>query len=201
MKPLQLWIPAFNTYNLYDSEFRKDLERAMKQWRGEERIWLHPKFKKTTSWVRESTNIVETAIPSKTFNLFTVVHVSEDGYLYPPAGPGIPTEWEGKLPNNLLNQWLKTESPIPITPKIDHNISVPIPMNDKVIYVEIPFYFSPGPVVPITDVDENSGKISTRWPPEELKHLETISIESESKDLFGPYIWESISAEVPIERL
>jgi hypothetical protein len=70
MKPLQLWIPAFNTYNLYDSQFRKDVERAMKQWRGEERIWLHPKFKKTTSGVRESINIVETAIPSKTFNLF-----------------------------------------------------------------------------------------------------------------------------------
>ncbi|WJW97219.1 hypothetical protein [Priestia aryabhattai] len=195
MKPIQLWLPYLQTRSWFDAPFKRDIERAMKSWKGEERIWLLPSCKEKTCWVREETNIVECAIPSETFNLITVVHISEEGYMYPPGGNCIPTEWEGQIPNDLLEQWLNAEYPFFIKAKKEYKINMPIIKNKKVVFAEMSLPLSPGSSIPISSVDEEKGKISFQWPPENSMLVDSISPESESRELLGNYMWQHNSQE------
>ncbi|WP_432693986.1 hypothetical protein ACRBU7_14390 [Priestia aryabhattai] len=195
MKPIQLWLPYLQIHSWFDPAFKRDIERAMKLWQGEERIWLLPGCKEKICWIRKQTDIIECAIPSETFNLITVVHVSKEGYMYPPGGTCIPTEWKGELPANLLEQWLNADYPFFIKAKDEYKTPIPLIKNGKVIYTELPLPLSPGSAIPISAIDEETGKVSVRWPPENSGLVDTISPESESRELLGNYMWKHNSTE------
>lgn len=191
MRQIQIWLPLLN--NSWDiPSFKRDIERAQKNWCGEDRIWFLPGFKEIKRWQNEKTTLFECAIPSETFNLITVVNVSKDGKMHPSKGDSIPENWNGNLPQNLFELWINTGNPRLISTNNTFRITTPAYIRNELFYVEREVKLPPGPSVPFSIIDEKKREVSLSWPPEG-RIVESISPEAESKELFGEYKWEDKS--------
>ncbi|OIJ16501.1 hypothetical protein BKP45_21070 [Anaerobacillus alkalidiazotrophicus] len=188
MKPFQIWLPLFNI-SWETPSFSRDVERAQRSWDGEDRIWLIPGLKEVKRWsIKEGLSTFnECAIPSETFNNITIVNVSKNRTFFPQEGNGIPGEWGGNFPENLLNLWVSSN---PTFISIDNKFKMNIPffINDKVAYKEVIRTMPPGPIIPITKVDKEDLLVELKWTPN--NNIESISPEVESSEFFGKYKWE-----------
>ncbi|QTL47328.1 hypothetical protein [Priestia aryabhattai] len=197
-KPIQLWLPLLNV-SWYDPSFSRDIQWAQKEWWGEGYIWLRPDLKETKRWTESigPFNFHNCAFPSETFNLITVVNVTKEGIMHPLKGNAIPNTWNGRLPKNLLEQWLNTPSPslVPTqTGEPSFELRVPYFQKDKMVYRNVSVLLNPGPAVPVNKIDMSTQTINFQWPPKEsrLAHVDRIvSLEAESKELFGHYSWDN----------
>ncbi|PGR23028.1 hypothetical protein COC52_24860 [Priestia megaterium] len=191
MKPIQLWLPLLNVS--WDTpSFSRDIERAQKNWIGEDRIWLLPGLKEVKRWSSQ-VNIFtfkECAIPSESFNVINVIDVTKQRTMYPPGGSTIPENWQGKLPENLLNLWLSSSEFAFISTENSFKMKLPFFTDTAVTYKEMELCFPPGPSVPISKLDEKERKAVLKWPPEEIKLIDSVSPEAESSEFFGKYMWE-----------
>lgn len=185
-----MWLPWLNNWS--SSAFLRDIERAQKKWELEDRIWLYPNLKEKKKWIREfyGFTFTECAIPSETLNFIDVVRVSNDGDMYPPFVKGIPQEWKGKLPTNLLLQWLNSDNPSPIQANDSFEMHAPFFYQDQVIFRKVPVNLSPGPIFPTTDINEEKKEIVFGWPPNEGNIIDTVSPEAESYKILGQYSWD-----------
>jgi len=64
--PIQIWIPFLWTSPL-DATFARDFQRAQREWRGEQYVWLDPDVSEVRRWMqREEGGLPEYAclVPS-----------------------------------------------------------------------------------------------------------------------------------------
>ncbi|RID89025.1 hypothetical protein D1953_00150 [Peribacillus asahii] len=196
MKPIQLWLPFFN--KSWDTpSFSRDIQRAQRNWLGEDRIWLLPGLNEVKRWSK-SVSIFkyhECAIPSETLNCITVVNVSKDGAFYPPIGNPIPEKWKGIIPTNLLNLWLNSSNFGFVSAKKTINLPLPFFKENEVIYKEVEIGLTPGPSFPISEFDEETHEVVLKLTSDENSSVEIISPEAESLKLNGPYQWDNQPTE------
>ncbi len=98
---IQVWALMFEI-SPFEEAFSRDLQRAKREWRDEDRIWLVPGTEQVARWdVGEGGRFSECLIPSETMNLISVIHVDEGRRTYPPIG--LPEGWPNPLPRRILS--------------------------------------------------------------------------------------------------
>lgn len=106
MRPLQVWFPAIEP-SIDVPEVRRDAERAFREWKNEDVVWLLPHLHETIRW-REGPNRV-LAVPSECWEYIEVLHVGANGYV---SGPGAAHRFrDGRLDKGLLRAWLNSGRP------------------------------------------------------------------------------------------
>lgn len=191
MRPIQLWLPLLNVS--WDTpSFSRDIQRAQREWLGEDKVWLLPGLKETKRWCLQAgvSTYKECAIPSESFNVITIADVSNNTGMYPPVDTALPKDWNGKLPHNLLDLWLNSDDPAFGSTNNHFKMNLPFFSDEKVFFREVDVGFSPGPSFPIADINEENNEIRLKWPPDDSNIIESISPEAESREVFGKYRWE-----------
>lgn len=183
MRPFQLWLPNV-TGTLALPEVQRDRERAFKAWRGEDVVWLLPSWEKPVRWVEDKVRKV-LGIPAEQLDRLDVYHVGESGYVW---GRGAQARFpEGRV-EGLLDAFLNVDRLGGIefyTAPDELQLPVPQIEDAKVVYKPRKLRLEPGPVMPITGIDEETRTVSMRWPPDETR-CPTVSPEAESREHFGP---------------
>ena len=183
LAPVEVWAPFFSISPL-DESFSRDLHRAHREWRGEDRIWLMPYTEKTERWdVGDDGRFSERLIPAESMNLISVIHVDEGRRTWPPLA--LPESSTNVLPEGLYRQWLNARPIVSFGPK-SIALSVPTVTGDRVSYAEEKFDMEPGPIMPIAGVDERSRSTVSIWPPIDNNTVPPVSPETESSNFFGP---------------
>ena len=182
--PVQVWNP-FLWVSPLDDTFSRDWQRAQREWRGEEHIWLDPDVTAVKRWVLREENVLpiyECLVPSESINGFSVIHIDEGRRVHPFLP--LPDEWQNTLPLALYKQWLGT-LPDLIEGRDSIPLIWPVVSNDNVSYKECNVHVEPGPMLNITSVHENDGSFTSAWPPPNIEAPPTISPEMESRRLYG----------------
>lgn len=197
---VQVWLPLFELTPL-NAAYARDLQRAQKEWRGEPVIWLLPDIREVKRWYWDFRwfRFWECAVPSETINRILVLHVTEEGFCYPPIGIGLPQSWEGKIPEGLFRKWLNAGR-VSLVPGLKEiKTTRPVFEGDRLSYEERLLKVEPGPVVPIVSFDENTGEFTCAWPPPGSHLPSSVSPETESQEICGPVVWEEkpLSPELP----
>jgi hypothetical protein len=188
MKPLQIWLPAFDPEISYDDLWR-DLQRAQHLWQGESTVWLLPWLREPVRWrLEDQPALSELAIPAESLNRIDIFHVGENGYLHgnerfmrfaEPQINALLKDWlnllDGTKPRGL-EQCLVPEWVEFYIPKLDE-----LP---KINYVPFDIRVGPAEVLPIKSSPAEQ-TISFRWPPEGFP-LPTISPAAESRTSADP---------------
>ncbi len=105
-RPLvQLWIP-FQHFSILNEDFRFNIEKAALEWKGEDRIWLMPNIQKIHRW--KNGLLSEMAIPSKSFNLISIIHINQDREIFPLNPIGLPKSWT-IMPKDFINFFIASE--------------------------------------------------------------------------------------------
>jgi len=187
---VQLWLPLFEV-SVFNDEFRRDLQRAQNAWQGEQFVWLLPDIKEVRrwSWKFDGWHYRELAVPSETLNRIHVVHVTKEGYCFPPYGQGLPDSWNGVIPPELFRLWLNTALPSLIPGRKELKLLRPVFDSDRVKYEERTLEIPPGPVLPIVSFDEKTRRATCKWPPGD-GFPPPVSPEAESIKAMGPFTWE-----------
>ncbi|NIQ83102.1 MAG: hypothetical protein GTN93_34545, partial [Anaerolineae bacterium] len=134
--PVQVWAPLFQVSPL-DEAFSRDLQRAQREWRGEDRIWLMPGAKRVDRWVvGKEGDFSECLVPSEEMNLMSVIYVDEDRRLFPPLR--LPDDCQNALPKGLYRKWLNA-TPAFVKGPASVPLAVPVVADDRVSYVEETF--------------------------------------------------------------
>ncbi len=190
--PVQVWAPFFQVSPL-DELFSRDLHRAQREWRGEDRIWLMPDAKLVARWdVGKDGRFSECLIPSEGINLISVTHVDEGGRTSPPLV--LPGDWQNALPKGLYRKWLNATPVVMEGPK-SVALTVPVVADDRVSYVEETFEIEPGPIMPIAAMDESDRVTMSTWPPPGTNAVPPVSPETESSHFFGPLRRERVAID------
>jgi len=190
--PLQLWLPLLSFDFLGGPSFR-DLQRAQEEWKGEHRIWLLPEAPAVIRWACQigPYSFHEMAVQSETFNVLSVIHVDDEGNCFPSAGDLLLESWEGRLPADLLMQWLNQK--FFITPgKKKIKINVPDISGRKVKYKQRTIKLSPGPSLRISQLTDD-GKFKMAWPDGKSELARSVNPEEEIRDYRGLPEWEATS--------
>ncbi len=189
---IQIWALLFEI-SPFEEAFSRDLQRAQREWRDEDRIWLIPGAEQVARWdVGEGGRFSECLIPSETMNLISVIHVDEGRRTYPPVG--LPEDWPNPLPEGLYRQWLNATPLIMEGPK-SLRLSIPVASGEGVSYVEETFDMEAGPIMPIAGVDEQARFTLLAWPPAGADAVPPVSPETESRDFFGPLRRQRVLAD------
>ncbi len=189
---IQVWALMFEI-SPFEEAFSRDLQRAKREWRDEDRIWLIPGAERVARWpVGEGGRFSECLIPSETMNLISVIHVDEGRRTYPPIG--LPEDWPNLLPEGLYWQWLNATPLITEGPK-SLRLRIPVARGERVSYVEETFYMEAGPIMPIAGVDEQARLTLLAWPQAGAEAVAPVSPETESRQFFGPLRRERVRAD------
>lgn len=183
MKPLQVWLPAFDAEVLTDALWR-DLGRTQQQWRGETTVWLLPGLREAMRWeTPERPWSTELAIPAETLNRIDVFHIGDNGYLH---GSGRYPRFFSASTDNLLDSWLNL-----LDNSEEHGIQlrscptkipfeVPRFEQNRVFYSDLEVEIGPAEAMPIKVASQEERRIEGRWPPPGFP-LPTISPSAESR--------------------
>ena len=189
---IQVWAPFFEI-SPFEEAFSRDLQRAKREWRDEDRIWLIPGAEQVARWdVGEGGRFSECLIPSETMNLMSVINVDEGRRTYPPLT--LPEDWQNSLPEGLYRQWLNATPLIMEGPK-SLSLSIPVARGERVSYVEETFEMEPGPIMPIAGVNERARLTLLAWPPAGTDAVPPVSPETESRNFYGPLRRERLPAD------
>ncbi|WP_173297445.1 hypothetical protein [Thermanaeromonas sp. C210] len=141
-----------------NAAYARDLQRAQKEWRGEPVIWLLPDMKEVKRWYWDFRRfrLWECAVPSETINRILVLHVTEEGFCYPPVEIGLSQSWEGKIPEDLFRKWLNVGRVSLVPGCREIKITRPVFEGDRVSYEERLLEVEPGQVMPIVSLVENT---------------------------------------------
>ena len=184
----QLWLPYF-PMSPFNGANARDLQRAKKEWNNEQRIYLSPDYENVSrlKFRNEKGFLVMRGmtIPSETTNIIEVINVDNEGNHFPPSSPGIPEEWKGKVPENLVLRWLNSKPPKLFTMKeitlLFPEINSSLTENSKIELIEKKFV--PGTfIVPTFGIDEELHSALFKWPPENSSLPITVSPGSEIKE-------------------
>jgi hypothetical protein len=174
-EPIQLWLPLLN-FSVFNDTMMRDLQRAKLKWNGQDRIWLLPEIEETKSW--QIGTFLELAVPSESFNIISILNVDEEDNIYFNADGMLPKEWK-KIPDDLLEQWLKAPLPDCITWIDSFKIRMPF-ISEKTVEYEIrEHYLKPASSFPMK-IDGDEFEINLT--PKSKKNY--ISLEYEGKDRF-----------------
>jgi len=184
MKPLQVWLPAFDP--MVSSPARKrDLQRAQRSWRGETTVWLLPDLKAEARWQTPGCPFsFELAVPSETFDRIDIHHVGKNGGLF-----GNYLRFPARTLGDFLGAWLNLR-----------NRPEGLGINYYLVPEEIPFiaptiegdtavyrlgWIKVGPAnfIPLEISPDRRFQFS--WPPPGVP-FETVSPSSESLEAAGP---------------
>jgi hypothetical protein len=182
MKPLQVWLPTLHS-TLRSPEDRRDLARAVREWRGELTVWLLPELGQTVRWQEDPFRRF-VAVPSEHFERVDVHHVGSNGYV---VGRGSEVIFPDGRVDGLLDAWLKVRRLGLVLPPDSLVITdVPEIQGTKVVYRRRELKLGPFGSLPLTLADGQEGKFSCRWPPESV-HYESVSADAESEEMYGPF--------------
>ncbi len=182
---LQLWAP-FIARSWSDSAWNRDINRAQRAWAGEMRMWLIPGLQgEPRRWAERMGNLKfrEAAVPSETFNVIDIIHVSPGGWAFPFS-----RAWGPQLRDDLLPLWLNAKPLTSFSSPPAVTIKVPVfgdaEEGTPVEYIEQTLDFEPGPVLPFAWADSNAQTAYAVWPPPGIG-LPTppISPETENREL------------------
>jgi len=190
--PVQLWLPLLN-FDFLSGPSSRDLQRAQEKWKGEHRIWLLPEASADVRWACQigPYSFHEMAVQSETFNVLSVIHVDGEGNCFPSAGEHLLESWGGRLPADLLTQWLNQKFLImPGKKKI--KISAPDVSGQKVKYKQRTVDLSPGPALPTSQLSDD-GKFKMAWPDGESRLARSVNPEEEIKEYRGVPRWDTAS--------
>ena len=182
--PVQVWIP-FLWASPSDETFSRDWLRAQREWRGEEYVWLDPDGQEVKRWThRVGNELPQNAclVPSESINGFSILHIDEGRRVH-PLFP-LPDEWQNTLPPGLYKQWASTMPDI-VEGRTFLPFMWPVVNGGTISYQEVEIQLAPGPIMPVTSVDENDWTITSVWPPPNTKAPQTISPEMESERIYG----------------
>ena len=103
MRPLQLWLPAWEVSPV-GSAFAYDLQRAFAVWDGDCTVWFMPGLTRVERWENPSLMRQEVAIPAHYFNRVAIYHVGRKGHIW---GLGARTYFpSGRIDDDLLDTLL-----------------------------------------------------------------------------------------------
>src|SRR2546422_5802048 len=103
MRPIQVWLPAFNG-SLGPNELARDAQRAIRSWHGETRLWLMPELTREIRWHDASLPWAgNLAIPSEHLDRIDIHHIGANGHVWGPNSQNIFPE--GRV-SGLLDAWL-----------------------------------------------------------------------------------------------
>ncbi len=183
--PVQVWNP-FLWVSPLDDTFSRDWQRAQREWRGEEYVWLDSDAQEVKRWLQKEEDGLPQygcLIPSESINGFWIIHIDEGRKMHPPLP--LSAAWErNTLPEGLYRQWLRT-LPDLIEGCTSLSFLWPVVADGTISYEKREIELAPGPMMTITAVDEDESAITSAWPPPDVKAAPTISPEMESKELYG----------------
>src|SRR5271157_514625 len=97
MRPsVQVWTSYF-WKSPFDEAHARDLRRAIREWRGENRVYLNINAKKVIRWTRKDQGMIvqECVIPAETVNCFVISHIDGQGRVYPYVP--LPDRWRASV--------------------------------------------------------------------------------------------------------
>ncbi len=192
-QPVQVWDPLF--YKSPFSEFSIDLERAYKEWQGEDTIWLMPDAKEVISWkdTIDGFIFINTIIPSDILNVFSIYHIDEGGRIYPPYND---KKDANVIKDGLYRKWLKTY--LEYYPGNDFiEVKIPVIKNKEFGHYEWKkIKVAPGSIMPITDISVDDYTFETRWPPPDKNMPNTVSPDVESQKFYGKLKFEKLKHKI-----
>jgi hypothetical protein len=177
-QPVQVFAPVIEK-SPFDESFSRDLQRAIREFKDEDRIWLVPDTKKVARFKRKGDycDINECIIPSEDYNCLYIYHIDEYGAIFNPLQYF--DKWENKIPDKIYKLWLENPPDLVYLKELPYiTANIPKNRNGKIIFEEIKIKVEPGPSLPIK-MEKNGKKIIGSWPPIGLP--QTISPETESK--------------------
>ncbi len=198
--PVQVWVPFLWTSPL-DATFARDFQRAQREWRREQYVWLDPDVGEVRRWMqREKGGLPEYAclVPSESINGFSIVHIDEGRRVHPPLL--LPDAWQNTLPEGFYKQWLST-MPDFIEGYTSLSLLWPVVTGTQIAYEERELTLTPGSIMPIVGFDERDRTVTMVWPPPDAKAPPPISIEMESERFYGQLLRTTITTggkEMPI---
>lgn len=183
MRPLQLWLPRLSG-SLAHPQVRGDRERAYREWRGEQIIWLLPGLDEPVRCFDRELGAEVLAVPAEQLERLDVYHVGENGYVW---GPGSRTRFPDGRVDGLLDVFLNVERSggISVAPgSAEVELQVPVIEGGEIRYEGRRHTFNPGPIIPIARIDDETRTAIVRWPPERTDPP-TVSPEDESLRRYG----------------
>ena len=111
MRPsVQVWTSYF-WKSPFDEAHARDLRRAIRDWRGENRVYLDRDAKEVVRWTRDDQKmqVNECVIPSETTNCFVISHIDGLGRIYPYLP--LPKEWHNSVSGSYI-RWLDEKAKI-----------------------------------------------------------------------------------------
>ncbi len=192
---VQVWAPMIEL-SPYDGPFSRDLDRARREWDGEDRIWLMPNLIKSVRW-KSKALFWERAVPSEQFNVINVYHVDEGRRMYPQLER--PSEWQAGLPRGLYRLWIQAK-PRAAQPVSTYRIEVPTFEGDTVGYRFHEFEVKSAATIPLVGVDHDGKVLQLGWPPS--GHTpRPVSPDAESQAMYGIPEYEKEVGEAPDDTI
>jgi hypothetical protein len=161
MRPsVQVWTSYF-WKSPFDDAHARDLRRAIREWRGENRVYLDRDAKEVVRWTRDDQGmqVNECVIPSETTNCFVISHIDGLGRIYPYLP--LPKEWHNSVSGSYI-RWLKEKAKIYLINSEYRPMPMPIINDGKVSVIKGTVKIQPGAVTPDVSVDEN-GVMEVGW--------------------------------------
>ena len=121
MQPLQVWLPLFDP-TLSFARARRDLERAMRSWRGSATVWITPWSEEERDWTVPSQPLLgHQMVPGENPDRIDVYFIGQKGFVFGRA------PWFGSTAGRLrrlLKAWLSVGRD-DAQNRITHGISPP----------------------------------------------------------------------------
>ncbi len=188
--PVQVWEPYIPA-SPFDPAWRRDLQRAQEQWRGEARVWLVPHalptgVSATARWP-DGGRPADRIVNAEQLNCISVIHVDEQRRLFPilgsPDSPDSPDSSLRTVPEALYLGWLRAVANVDPHPRQDI-WEVPRIEHDTLAPRRVLITSNGATARPIEDLAAFMRQLGITWPLSQGRAPLLISPETERPNPF-----------------
>jgi hypothetical protein len=177
VQPIQVWLPTVHG-GLGRPDMRRDAQRAVRAWRGQQLVWVSPELEREVGWREPGGTAM--ALRGERWELFRVLHVGENGGVWGPTAAAFPSFSVTSLLKTWLNLPVGTIRFVPSQGNFP--FEVPVRTEGGITYERRMLQVAPASFLPIAGIDEERQLVHLRWPPDPSSPP-TVSPEAESGDL------------------
>ncbi|MGB7724585.1 MAG: hypothetical protein WBL37_03260 [Dehalococcoidales bacterium] len=191
MRPsVQVWTSYF-WKSPFDEAHARDLRRAIRDWRGENRVYLDRDAKEVVRWTRDDQKmqVNECVIPSETTNCFVISHIDGLGRIYPYLP--LPKEWHNSVSGSYI-RWLDEKAKIYLINSEYRPMPMPVIKDGKFTVIKGTVKIRPGAITPDVRVNEE-GVMEVGW--RGAGHAKMLAPTQEVAAVFGKAQYERHTIE------